>query len=399
MVKYPLKVNDEAVLEPEGFQQLLAILKKYGYQTVGPRIRDSAIVLDELDSIYDLPVGWKDTQDAGTYHLEKSGAPDLFGYTLGPHSWKKYLHPSDLLLWRAKSTNNGFEIISERHNAPKYAFLGVRACELNAIALFDKVFETADFYDPIYKSGRKKVFIVAVNCTRPGGTCFCASMNTGPKAKFGFDIALTEVQGLRKHYFIAQVGSINGIKILSEITYRKAEEEEINLARGVLEDAAAHMGRSLDTSDLKSIFYENFEHHHWDKVAEGCLTCGNCTMVCPTCFCYNVEDSNSIDGEHAERRRKWDSCFTQEFSYIHGGVLRSSAKSQYRQWLTHKLSTGLDQFGTFGCVGCGRCITWCPVGIDITEAAKTILAETDSANRGNHNSVKGLIKESPHEKD
>jgi Fe-S-cluster-containing hydrogenase component 2 len=377
----------------------LVILKKYGYQAIGPRVRDSAIVLDELASIDDLPVGWTDTQDAGTYHLEKSDAPSLFGYASGPQSWKQYLHPPDLLLWRAQSKDEGFEIIGHTPSVPKYAFLGVRACELNAIAVFDKVFETARFYDPVYRSVRKKVFIVAVNCTRPGGTCFCTSVNTGPKAQSGFDIALTEIAGPQKHYFIAQVGSINGIKIFSEVTYRTAWQKEIDLARGVLENAAARMGRSLDTSDLKSIFYENFEHHRWEKVAQGCLTCGNCTMVCPTCFCFSVEDSNSVDGEQAERRRQWDSCFTREFSYIHGGALRSSAKSRYRQWLTHKLSTGVDQFGTFGCVGCGRCITWCPVGIDITEVAKTILAETGRGNRGHHNSAKGLIKESPHEKD
>ena len=399
MARYPLKINDEAVLEPQGFQQLLAALKKYGYQTVGPSIRDRAIVLDELDSINDLPVGWKDTQDAGTYRLEKSGAPTFFGYALGPHSWKKYLHPAESSLWRAQRTNSGFEIIREKHKTPKYAFLGVRPCELNAIALFDKVFATGDFYDPLYRSRRRKVFIVAVNCTRPGGTCFCASMNTGPQAKSGFDIALTEVQDRRKHYFIAQAGSKNGIKIFSQLTYRKAEKKEINLARGALADAAAHMGRSLDTTNLKSIFDENFEHHHWEEVAEACLTCGNCTMVCPTCFCYTVEDSNSIDGEHAERRRKWDSCFTREFSYIHGGALRPSAKSRYRQWLCHKLSTGLDQFGTWGCVGCGRCITWCPVGIDMTAAAGTILAGTGNAGRRNHESATGLIKESPHAKD
>ena len=207
-------------------------------------------------------------------------------------------------------------------------------------------------------------------------------MNTGPKAKFGFDIALTEVKGQRKHYFIAQAGSKNGIKFLSQVTYRIAGQNEINLARGVLEDAAAHMGRSLDTSNLKSIFYEKFEHLHWEKMAERCLTCANCTMVCPTCFCYTVEDSNFLDGEQAERLRKWDSCFTQNFSYIHGGVIRSSAKSRYRQWFTHKLSTGFDQFGIFGCVGCGRCITWCPVGIDLTEVAKAILGDAGSANRG-----------------
>jgi ferredoxin len=378
MAKHPLKVNDGVVFAPEDFQQLLGILIKDGYQTIGPTIRDGAIVLDEVKSISDLPVGWGDDQEAGVYRLEKKGAPTFFGYALGPNSWKKYLHPPEVQLWRAIRINSGFELIKENQNAPKFAFLGVRPCELNAISITDKIFDTEEFFDPIYKLRRKKLFIVAVNCTRPGGTCFCASMNTGPKAKFGFDIALTEVQDQEKNYFVAEVGSEKGIKIFSNVNYRKAEKKELNLAWDVLENAAYQMGRSLNTSNLKSIFYDNFEHPYWEKAVKRCLTCGNCTMVCPTCFCNTVEDSNSLSGDHAERKRNWDSCLTMDFSYIHGGVIRSSTKSRYRQWLTHKLSTCLDQFGTFGCVGCGRCITWCPVGIDITQEAKAILGETDS---------------------
>ena len=378
MAKHSLKVNDEVVFPPKGFQQLLDILIKDGYQTFGPTICDGAIVLNEVKSISDLPLGWEDIQDAGVYRLEKNDSQNLFGYALGPQSWKKYLHPPEVQLWRAKRNHNGFEPIKEKQNAPNYAFLGVRPCELNAISLTDKIFDTKEFFDPIYKSRRKNLFIVAVNCTRPAGTCFCASIHTGPKAKFGFDIALTEVQLPEKNFFIAEVGSKKGIKIVSQINYRKAEKKELNFARKALENAASQMGRSLDPSNLRSIFYENFEHPYWEKVAERCLTCGNCTMVCPTCFCYTVEDSNSLSGDHAQRRRMWDSCLTTNFSYIHGGVIRFSIKSRYRQWLTHKLSTFLDQFGTLGCVGCGRCITWCPVGIDITREANTILGETHS---------------------
>jgi Fe-S oxidoreductase len=95
-------------------------------------------------------------------------------------------------------------------------------------------------------------------------------------------------------------------------------------------------------------------------------------MVCPTCFCTTVEDVSDVTGDHAERWRRWDSCFTLGFSYIHGGSIRNSGKARYRQWMTHKLASWIDQFGTSGCVGCGRCITWCPVGIDITEEARAI---------------------------
>ena len=130
--------------------------------------------------------------------------------------------------------------------------------------------------------------------------------------------------------------------------------------------------RNIDTTGIKELLYQNFEHPRWDNVAGRCLTCANCTMVCPTCFCTTVEDVTDVTGDHAERWRRWDSCFTQSFSYIHGGSVRTSAKSRYRQWMTHKLASWIDQFGSSGCVGCGRCITWCPVGIDITEEVRAI---------------------------
>jgi Fe-S-cluster-containing hydrogenase component 2 len=138
------------------------------------------------------------------------------------------------------------------------------------------------------------------------------------------------------------------------------------------------MGRSMDTTDIKELLYRNYDHPRWRNVASRCLTCANCTMVCPTCFCTTVEDVTDLTGNQAERWRKWDSCFTVDFSYIHGGSVRASPESRYRQWMTHKLATWIDQFGTSGCVGCGRCITWCPVAIDITEEVRAIRA-TDHA--------------------
>jgi Fe-S-cluster-containing hydrogenase component 2 len=140
----------------------------------------------------------------------------------------------------------------------------------------------------------------------------------------------------------------------------------------------------MDTTGIRDLLYTNFDHPRWDNVAQRCLTCANCTMVCPTCFCTTVEDVSDVTGSHAERWRKWDSCFSQNFSYIHGGSVRSSAKSRYRQWMTHKLASWIDQFGSSGCVGCGRCITWCPVGIDITEEVRAIRESPASSKESSH---------------
>ena len=229
-----------------------------------------------------------------------------------------------------------------------------------------------EYPDPLYKALRQNIFIIAVHCTRAGETCFCASMNTGPRAEAGFDIALTEVCEDSAHYFLAEAGSRRGDEIISALPGRPALQQEIEKAEALVRTAAGKMGRVLDTTNIKQLLYENFDHARWDATSRRCLSCANCTMVCPTCFCSTVEDTSSLNGEQAERTRKWDSCFTSDFTYIHGGSIRASVKSCYRQWMTHKLASWIDQFGTSGCVGCGRCITWCPVGIDITEEATTI---------------------------
>jgi ferredoxin len=335
-------------------------------------VRDGAIIYDDLASTAELPAGWTDTQDGGTYRLTRRHDAALFGYAVGPRSWKHFLHPSTLRLWQARREGRGFQVVPESQDPPRFAFIGVRSCELHAIAVQDRVFLHGPYVDPTYKLRRENIFVVAVNCGQAAGTCFCVSMQTGPKATFGFDLALTEVVREERHYFVVETGSERGTEILQELPHREARADEQQAAGEVVARAASQMGRSLDTTDIKSLLYRNSEHPRWDEVANRCLTCGNCTMVCPTCFCTTVEDTTDLAGEHAERWRKWDSCFTVEFAYLHGGSVRASAKSRYRQWLTHKLATWIDQFGTSGCVGCGRCITWCPVGIDITEEVRAI---------------------------
>ncbi len=364
--------SEPVVIERGHLQRLIDALTRRGYRVIGPIIRDGAIVYDELTSVADLPMGWTDEQDAGKYRLKQRNDEAFFGYAVGPHSWKRLLHPPLKRLWRARREESGFQIIAENEAVPKYAFLGVRSCELHAIAIQDKVFVNDQFADPNYRARRNLLFVVAVNCGQAGGTCFCASMNTGPKATFGFDLALTEVVEGDQHYFIIEAGTDDGTEVLRELPTRGASDDEKLKAEKIVAGTAAQMGRRMETAGIKELLYRNLDHPRWDEVASRCLTCANCTMVCPTCFCTTVEDTTDLTGDTAERWRKWDSCFTLDFSYLHGGSIRVSPKSRYRQWMTHKLASWIDQFGTSGCVGCGRCITWCPVGIDITEEVRAI---------------------------
>lgn len=364
-------------LEREHLHQLFDVLTGKGYRLLGPAVRDGAIVYDELTAPSDLPVGWTDEQDGGLYRLKKRADDAVFGFVVGPHSWKKFLHPPALRLWQLRREGDGFTVIQEEAEPPKYAFIGVRACELHAIAIQDKVFLESQYIDPTYKIRREGCFIVAVNCGQAGGTCFCVSMNTGPRATSGFDLALTEVLEGERHYFVVEVGSPAGADALSEISHRESQADEETTAERIVADTARQMGREMDATGIKELLYRNYEHPRWNDVASRCLTCANCTMVCPTCFCATVEDVTDLAGDTAERWRKWDSCFTLDFSYVHGGSVRATTKDRYRQWMTHKLATWFDQFGSSGCVGCGRCITWCPVAIDITEEVRAI-RETES---------------------
>ncbi|MEW6297050.1 MAG: 4Fe-4S dicluster domain-containing protein [Thermodesulfobacteriota bacterium] len=362
------------VIERSAVDALFAALRRRNFRLLGPAIRDGAIVYDELASPADLPIGWTETQDGGTYTLTRRNDAALFGYAVGPHSWKQFLHPPTVRLWQARRTGRGFQVRIEHEAPPRFAFIGVRSCELHAVAIQDRIFLHDNYVDPVYQARRENVFVVAVNCGQAGGTCFCVSMQTGPKAAHGFDLALTEVLTGEQHYFVVETGTARGAEVLQEVPHRDANQADQQAAAAVVARTATQMGRTLDTAGIQELLYRNAEHPRWDDVATRCLTCGNCTMVCPTCFCTTVEDTTDLTGEHAERWRQWDSCFTMDFSYIHGGSVRASAKSRYRQWLTHKLATWIDQFGTSGCVGCGRCITWCPVAIDITAEVSAIRA-------------------------
>ena len=368
-----------AVITLAGLDSLISHLRTDGFRVIGPRLRDSAIIYDDVETVRDLPAGWTDEQDGGHYRVRRREDAALFGYNVGPTAWKRFLHPPLLRMWRAERTGDGLAVTDTSEPAERYAFLAVRSCELHAIAIQDRVFLQGPFVDTHYRARREGAFIVAVNCGQAGGTCFCVSMNTGPKAQEGFDLALTELISDR-HEFLVEIGSERGAELLTKLPHRPAEASDNALAANAVARAEGNMGRHMRSDDVRELLQANLEHPRWDDVAERCLTCGNCTMVCPTCFCTAVEDENDLSGA-AERKRRWDSCFTMDFSYIHGGSVRSSAKSRYRQWMTHKLANWVDQFGSSGCVGCGRCITWCPVGIDITEEVRAIRGEEVSDGR------------------
>jgi len=370
--------RDNRVLSLEAFGALLDVLRGDGYQLLGPRVREGAIVHGEISGVGDLPAGWGEEQEAGRYRLVPRGDGRLFGFSVGPQSWKPmfFVPRTRLVRLRRAPSGGGFEADAPPPAPPRLALIGARACDLAAIAVQDRTFMGGPFREPDYESRRKDVFVVAVNCGQAGGTCFCVSMGTGPRVTANgaapHDLALTELTG--PHRFVVEAASARGRALLDRLGAPPAAPVDGDEADAICARTARSMGRAMDTAGIKELLYRNQEHARWDDVAARCLGCANCTLVCPTCFCSNVEDTSDLDGQVAERWRRWDSCFTMGHSYVHGGSVRVSTRSRYRQWLTHKLASWIDQFGTSGCVGCGRCITWCPVGIDITEEVAAIRA-------------------------
>jgi len=368
-----LKVGAQVRLAAGDFQQLLDALAGRGYQVMGPTLEDGCLIYGEIGKVADLPVGWTASQEAGAFRLEKRPDQALFGYAVGQQSWKQFLFPPHQTLWQVQREGRGWRITPQAGAAPRYAFVGVRACELAAMAVQDRVFLQGPHVDPVYQARREQTLIVALNCAhQDSGTCFCVSLGTGPRVSGGFDLALTEVLPGAEHFFLVEIGTPLGAEIMGQATCRAAAQGEIDAGARAVAAVAGNMGRALEIDGLQETLYANYEHPRWDEAAGRCLNCGNCTMVCPTCFCHTLEDSLDLEGAFGVRRRRLDSCFAVDFSYLHGGSIRTSPRSRYRQWLTHKLGTWVDQFGVPGCVGCGRCITWCPVGIDITEEARAI---------------------------
>lgn len=373
----PVTVLDEA-----RFAALIELLRGDGFEVIGPRAEDGAIVHGPLTEVADLPRGMGDRQGPGSYRLVDRHDDAWFAYAVGPTSAKRQLLPPRHPLWTASSRDDAsFEIAQAERPRVRTAFLGVKPCEAAAIAVQDRVLLHGIVEDEVYAANRADVLLVAVECQAPAATCFCPSMGTGPGLELDgtdghpaagmVDLVLTELTE-PDHRLLARAGTPAGQDLLERLEAPEATPADLTAREHLLAAAADRIGRHLDADAVHDLLLGNLEHPRWDDIAQRCLACANCTLVCPTCFCTTVEDRTNLAGTTASRERRWDSCFSLDFTHTGPSSVRASTRSRYRQWLTHKLATWIDQFDTSGCVGCGRCITWCPVGIDLTEEVATI---------------------------
>ena len=371
-----VSVGSTIAIPKAALEKLVAKLNQMGYRVIGPQIQDGVIVYKSLNSARDLPKGYISQQDSARYRLTYTGHPRYFDVTPGAQSWKQFFFPPKIELAEFSRDEKGRWQMSEQvHDLTPLALFGVFPCDLAAIQIQDRIFLREEWKDPIYWSRRQSAFILTVNCLHPCGTGFCASMGTGPKTKQGFDLNLTELDDV----FLVELGSEAGRLVMEGIPVLPTSAFWLQAGQKSLEDASKRMGRSLPRpEDLPGLLLNNLDARQWDDVARRCMSCSSCTQVCPTCFCWDTRDSTDLTGQNARRERLWDSCFNPDYSYIVGGNSRPNTRSRYRQWLTHKFGSWYAQFGTSGCVGCGRCITWCPAKIDVTIELKAIREEVQA---------------------
>jgi ferredoxin len=347
---------------------------KSSHRIIGPKIESGVIILAEIE-FSDIPFGYEDRQEAGGYRLLRSNRKDLFSFSIGPDSFKRFLHPPERVLFTFKGAKTGVSITPLAQEGGPAAFFGMRACDLSALKLYDRIFLEGPVRDKTYASLRNNSLIIALNCSYPSDNCFCSSMGTGPEVRDGHDIVLTEL----RDSFLIEAGTVRGQDLLAQLVLEEATDSDVNEKADRIEACRRAMKKSIRADELPGLIYRNLDHPQWADIAERDLECGNCTQVCPTCFCNSTYDLTRLSQVSFKppclsgmRVRKWDSCFSRNFARVHGGNFRPSRRARYRQWMSHKLAYTVEQFGLPGCVGCGRCITWCPAGIDITRELEAL---------------------------
>jgi len=358
------------VMRAGDLHRLVSLLVTEFDGVIGPVAEDGVIRLRPIQSTTDLPIGVTEEQETATYRLHETGTQLRFSYGLGPDSLKGVVHPPRSPVWTMTRRDGSLIVDQALHPMTSRAVIGARACDLRALEVLERTQTGGQHVDPAFVAHRQGLFLVAVDCTHPAPTCFCDTAGDGPVADHGYDLAITELDDSKSIVYLVRAGTGQGRSMIQALHFAHAPDALVELRHRQLQTVKRSFIRELP--DDAPVVVRRHDHPQWNDVAERCLTCGNCTAVCPTCFCTDMDDQVGLDGQTGTRTRVWDTCFSQEYSHLGAGPHRASPAARYRQWLTHKLGTWHDQFGESGCVGCGRCITWCPVGIDLTAEVESL---------------------------
>lgn len=312
------------------------------YKLIGELLKDFEII------------GPKELPNQGIFYQSLTNAKDLYlgeGFAAEPIK-KFFLAPSEWL-FREKGDN---EVTLESIPLPKNKriIIAARPCEIKGLSLLDKVF-TGDYQDPYYINNRERTVIIGLACKRPDKSCFCTSLGITPTSTEGMDVLLVEFE---ENLFMAELITDRGQELFSSIGKEVAREMS-ELFEKTKEEINNRVERKVKIPDNLE---EIFESNYWDEVSKPCLSCGICTYLCPTCHCFDLVD------EERKRLRCYDGCSFPDFTLQASGEdPRPTKKERYRQRVLHKFDYFKKNFGENLCIGCGRCIRYCPVKIDIAE--------------------------------
>lgn len=278
---------------------------------------------------------------------------------------KKLFFPPEEQMMRFRVADN--EVVDDEVYAAPRVIFGLHPCDINALMLMDNVF-MGEYEDPYYRARRETTMLVGVSCD-PTDQCFCNAWGTD-EVHWGFDIFLTD---LGDRYFVS-VRSVKGAELLDEfVQTRDASDEDTSAFQARTRAFKQSFAQDLDTSQLPLLLDAKFDDALWDRLGERCLSCGACSMVCPTCYCFDVTDRLEADGRTGTRVRTWDSCQFTEFAAVaHGQNFRDTRASRVKYRYYHKQWGYLSKFERVLCVGCGRCARACLAGISPREVVTAL---------------------------
>jgi formate hydrogenlyase subunit 6/NADH:ubiquinone oxidoreductase subunit I len=307
----------------------------------------------------------------GDFHgfclLENGAKPD-FDFQNSRLSPKSVVFPQSERMFEYSLNDNDPEAHILKEPSKDYlprAIVGIRPCDAFAFELVRVNFDSPEYRDPCWVRRFESTTLVGLGCNDPCATCFCTSVGSGPFGEKGLDVLLYDL-GER---FLAKSLSQNGEEFLGKIRQgAPADEPALKKAEDLAEASAKKITSTVPTDQLKSrTINELFHAPFWEEVAFACISCGTCTYLCPTCWCFDIQDE--VLGKEGDRLRNWDACMFPLFTFHGSGHNPREHKFQrVRQRFMHKLKYYLDKYGNgVACVGCGRCVNHCPVNIDIRQ--------------------------------
>lgn len=342
--------------------ELIALLSsKYGLDVIGLRYNGGSFSYGKLSSINDAPLYVEDLQGRASYRLIRANAAGSFRHTyLSP---KYFLNPP---LQEVAHVGADFGASAPKERPKPFAIFGIKPCDLHAIRVIDGILLNKDLYYTMIRGSLRAV--VVEECTRPSGNCFCGSLGTGPQARNGYDLAYAWLED----GVVVKAGSALGEELIEELGLEGADAGDVEKYEEYIIRAQQQTKALPELPKLVNALEKSMGNIElWSKLSRRCVGCSNCNMVCPTCFCTEFFDEIGPNGS-ATRFRKWYGCLSYSYGLVARGHFRPELYMRYRHFVLHKFLFYWKQVGLIGCTGCGRCITWCPLGVDIRETLREV---------------------------